>query len=466
MPPQSQQSKPDPGFIPAGPDFIPAEPSYQAPDRPGFFESLGQSFGIDKEHPIRSGLQGLLGLAAPAATSGPFKEGQRIGGELIDAAKNLRSNPAQSGMDAIKAIPIFGPALDRMSDQAPVSLPGESYMGKVRDAATDPGVMGTGIGAATQAAPLILGGVDSALPGREPIGRIPTKAHAGQLLEDVRTAINKPRVETVARPKGFLMPPEQRIPLHEQPFTPGETSKPITLNEPGRPTRPLLPAPSADTPLSEKVDIFPNQLPHGATGIREPFGQPAEGLGHAESIGEIPGTGGGRQPLQGVMSRRPEMSPSEPPPPRLFFDNQVRLSRSLPLIEKAQRLSEEGHGAITPMDSLYKRINTINPLDYDEAFSRHSALGSLTAEDKMRATPTLKAAAKKANRAFGEDIGDVAERAGVGPKFRQGMKEYSRASRLSDALGAAKKYAVPAAIGLGAGAGATRLYHMLQNMGQ
>ena len=275
---------------------------------------------------------------------------------------------------------------------------------------------------------------------------VPTKSHAGQLLEEVRTAVNKPRLGTVVRPKGFLMPPEETIPLHEQPFTPGQPAKPIILNQADRATRPLLPAPTLDTPLSEKVDIFPNQLPHAATNIREPIGGSATtGLGHAEYVGEVPGTMGGRQPLQGVMYRRPPMSASEPPPPQSFLDNEVQLTRTLPLLEKAQRLSEEGHGTITPLDSLYRRINTINPLDYDEAFSRRSALGNLTAADKMRATPSLRAAAKQLHHAFGEDIGDVAERAGVGEQYRQGMQEYARAMQLRKAAITAAKYGLPLA---------------------
>lgn len=112
-----------------------------------------------------------------------------------------------------------------------------------------------------------------------------------------------------------------------------------------------------------------------------------------------------------------------------------------------------GHGTIGPLDSLYNRVNTINPLDYDEARSRYSALGTLTGEDQMRATPTLQGATKKFNHAFGEDIGDTADRAGVGNQYRRGMTQYRRAARMSQAArslgGVAKRVAIPAALGAG-----------------
>lgn len=459
MPPQQSKA---PDFIPADPDFIPATEVSGAAERtpsmahePGFFESIRNSLGINSANPPKFSWADALGGPALAAAKGIGSEFMRSTGELGKAVDEMRSNPAQAGLHAISAVPVIGPGLVTAGQQAPASRPGESYMSRVKSAATDPGTMGTTLGTAIQAAPMVLGAFDTAFPGRSLMGRIPTRAHAGEVLENVRKEVNRPRMSEAIRPRGYLMPPVEEVPLHRQPFTAGESSRPIVLNQADKPSRLLLNAPSQQLPLSEKVDIFPNQLSHADTNIREEFGGPTQGLGHSEYVGEIPGTYGGREPLQGTMLRRPAMSPSEPPAAAPYYVNQVNLKHSLPALEEAQRLSEEGHGTITPLDSFYRRVNTINPLDYDEAFSRRSALGSLTGEDKMRATPSLQAAAKKFHRALGEDIGETAERAGVGDQYRQGMREYRNAMMVRKGLIHAGKMAIPTAAGYGA-------YHFLK----
>lgn len=150
--------------------------------------------------------------------------------------------------------------------------------------------------------------------------------------------------------------------------------------------------------------------------------------------------------------------PSKARAGRLFADVEakaggqpVTLTRSLPLLERAQQLSERGHGTITPLDNLYKRINTINPLDYTEARDRASAISNLASGDKMNATRALQAQAKKLSHAFNEDIGDTATGAGVGPQYTQAMRQFRNASRLGDVAGKALKWgggAAAAAAGL------------------
>ncbi len=125
----------------------------------------------------------------------------------------------------------------------------------------------------------------------------------------------------------------------------------------------------------------------------------------------------------------------------------VEMTRSMPLLERAQQLSERGHGTITPLDSLYKRVNTVNPLDYAEARDRYSALTDLTGNDRLNATKTLQAGAKKFNRAFREDIGDVAASAGRGEDYNRALREYAQASRLRDLLDTTKRWAIPTIAG-------------------
>jgi hypothetical protein len=140
----------------------------------------------------------------------------------------------------------------------------------------------------------------------------------------------------------------------------------------------------------------------------------------------------------------------------------VVFSRTLPELENAQRLSMWGHGNVTPLDSLYNRINTVNPIDFEEARGRYTPLTRLTASDTMRATPQLQAASKGVARAMREDIGDTARSVGKGEEYEKGMRMYSRASRNAELFNKAMKYGGRAAAGAAGAGGAYGLYHTLK----
>lgn len=135
----------------------------------------------------------------------------------------------------------------------------------------------------------------------------------------------------------------------------------------------------------------------------------------------------------------------------------VNMTRSMPILERAQQLSDAGHGTIGPIDSLYKRVNTVNPLDYSEARDRASALSSLTGNDKMSATNSLKSQARQLSHAFNEDVGDTASSVGRGEDYQRAMKEYARASALRDTAKGVMKWAIPAT----GAAGGYELYRAL-----
>lgn len=139
----------------------------------------------------------------------------------------------------------------------------------------------------------------------------------------------------------------------------------------------------------------------------------------------------------------------------------VKMSRSMAPLEEAQRLSDAGHGSIGAVDSLYKRVNTVNPLDYSEARDRASALSNITGEDKMRATPSLRRQAKLLSRYLNQDIGDTAEAAGKGPQYRQAMSEYARAARMADAKNRSLKYGGAAGAAYLGGRELPRLIHAI-----
>jgi len=307
------------------------KPAAPPAEQPGFWENLGHAFGIGKEedaqrladfkaHPVQKVIEALAGPAGMVA-EGLYSGGKRIGGELVKAGKSaMEGNAPGAASHAISALPLVGPALDKMSDEAPPDKPGQSYASKVWADAT-PGNIGTALGTAAQVAPMVLGGLDMAAPKRPLLGEIPTRAKASKVFESVM--------------------------------------------------------------------------------------QDA-----------------GNQP--------------------------VNLTRAMAPLERAQQLSARGGGTVAAADNLYKRINTVNPLDYREARDWASNLSRISGQDKMSASPALRAEVGKLSHAFNEDIGDTAASVGRGEDYAKAMRDYRRASVFNDAAKTAAKWAIPAAAGGGA----------------
>jgi len=162
-------------------DLTPQEAYEKDHAQPGFFENLGHSFGIGEQeaqaaaqersaHPVKHIIEDATGLTPVLAVGGGLINGaKRIGGELKQAwdADSL-DNPArteESTPHLINAVPFLGPAINKMADEAPPSTPGQSYTSQVMADAT-PGNLGTALGTAAQVAPMVLGAVDQAAPGR------------------------------------------------------------------------------------------------------------------------------------------------------------------------------------------------------------------------------------------------------------------------------------------------------------
>lgn len=154
--------------------------------QPGFWENLGHSLGIGKDeaaamqqrfqdHPVRTVLEKALGPGYEAL-KGAGQEFMRSTGELGQAADQLKAgNPASAAVHAITAVPMVGPALNKMAQEAPATTPGQSYLSRVASAAT-PGNIGTALGTAAQVAPMVLGAADQVAPNRPSIPNPPNPA--------------------------------------------------------------------------------------------------------------------------------------------------------------------------------------------------------------------------------------------------------------------------------------------------
>lgn len=178
--------------------------------QPGFWENLGHTLGIGKEdaaamqqrfqdHPVRTVLEKALGPGYEAL-KGAGQEFMRSTGELGQAADQLKAgNPASAAVHAITAVPMVGPALNKMAQEAPATTPGQSYLSRVASAAT-PGNIGTALGTAAQVAPVLLGAVDQVAPNRPVIPNPPVGkavAATGQAAQDAGVGLLNKTVGTL-----------------------------------------------------------------------------------------------------------------------------------------------------------------------------------------------------------------------------------------------------------------------------
>jgi hypothetical protein len=209
----------------------------------------------------------------------------------------------------------------------------------------------------------------------------------------------------------------------------------------------------------------------GKGAMEHPFQTAGNLVGGAVTAGgleELPGGGiPFKSPAQGpgTLGRVMDAIPTRAKAGKLFEsvmndagDQPVNLTRAMDPLERAQQLSARGHGTVSAADNLYKRINTVNPLDYREARDWASSLSRLSGEDSMSASPALKAQIGKLSHAFNEDVGDTAGSVGRGEDYTKAMQDYARASSLRNAAVKGAKIAIPVAVGAGV---AGKLAHTL-----
>lgn len=172
----------------------------------GLLHAIGAQFGITPEanaareaelndHPVVSTVKTVIGGPGLPAAEGLYQGAKRSGSELFQAAKDaFNRNRAGAVSHVVTAIPIVGPALDKMADAAAdngAGKPGNSYADDLKATLTSPRAMGTGIGAALQVAPMALGAADAVLPGRTPLPNpsLPRKANAIKAFDKLNSKL-------------------------------------------------------------------------------------------------------------------------------------------------------------------------------------------------------------------------------------------------------------------------------------
>lgn len=128
-------------------------------------------------------------------------------------------------------------------------------------------------------------------------------------------------------------------------------------------------------------------------------------------------------------------------------------------LQRTQQLAMAGGKPFGTADKLFQRIQTINPLSYQEArdFSQNM---SLSPEEKMGLKGSMRYQVPRLSRAFNNDVQTAADNAGVGDVHRQAMQTYRRASQISDVGDRVKKYGGRAALGAAGLGGAYKAYNI------
>jgi hypothetical protein len=115
--------------------------------------------------------------------------------------------------------------------------------------------------------------------------------------------------------------------------------------------------------------------------------------------------------------------------------------------------------------TLYNKANTkAGPLTYEEGRDFYQLLGRLSADETMKMAPPVKRDLVQMVVGLKQDIGNAADQVGHAADYYKGLGDYAKAARLGEWYDAAKKYAVPAALGAaGLGAG-QKIISLFDNM--
>lgn len=110
----------------------------------------------------------LVGMA-----KGIYTQGKQSVQEVKEAYQDAQSgNTAGAVVHGVSAIPIAGPGIVRMAEQAPQAQPGQSYLSHVGSIVSNPDAMGTGVGMAAQLAPVAAGAIEATPAGDAALSKV------------------------------------------------------------------------------------------------------------------------------------------------------------------------------------------------------------------------------------------------------------------------------------------------------
>lgn len=144
-----------------------AKPVQAPPAKEGFWHSLAAQFGVTPEQ-LQAESNESIGQRirehafgpAQGVITGLYNQVKQSVSDVMQARQaSAGGNRAEGFQHLVHAVPFVGPALVKGGDQTPADAR-DSYGKRLVDTATDPGTMGTILGASIQAAPIVAGGIE------------------------------------------------------------------------------------------------------------------------------------------------------------------------------------------------------------------------------------------------------------------------------------------------------------------
>jgi hypothetical protein len=142
------------------------------------------------------------------------------------------------------------------------------------------------------------------------------------------------------------------------------------------------------------------------------------------------------------------------------------------------QLDNAGDSALKLMDwqkktqlgpTVNKFLNRITnpkagPLTYEEARDFYQVLGNLSADETIKMAPPVRRQLVQMVVGLKQDIGNAADQVGHAADYYKGLNDYHTAAKLQEWYDAAKKYAIPAALGAAGMAGAGKLLNVYNSV--
>jgi hypothetical protein len=125
---------------------------------------------------------------------------------------------------------------------------------------------------------------------------------------------------------------------------------------------------------------------------------------------------------------------------------------------------ERGAPAPAAVKQLAKRLESGEPLKYEEAKDFQSNISALSAQEKMGMSANTKRLVGQLNQDMKGALEQAADTKGKGEQFSGAMKEYHRAMKLSDMSEEAKAFAIKNALYAALGASGAAGYALYKKL--
>lgn len=141
-----------------------------------------------------------------------------------------------------------------------------------------------------------------------------------------------------------------------------------------------------------------------------------------------------------------------------------KLGKMSDTVGEIMKQDERGAPAPAAVKQLAKRLESGEPLTYEEAKDFQSNISALSAQEKMGMSANTKRLVGQLNQDMKGALQDAAATKNAGAKFSDAMKEYHKAMKVSEMTDEAKALAIKGALAASFGAAGTAGYMLYKKL--